>query len=203
MDSSSNPNNNINTLESSNDNFNAINNLEYQENKLQEVINVEKIIHFISSNMLSIVDKNKKNKKKQSKGVNEPLYSRKIPNLSLEKFLVRIVKYTEAENNTLIVAYLYIIKLIKKENFILSINNMYRLLLGSVVLAKKVMEDICYQNSYYCEIGGLFLQELNMIEFSLFVRINFEVNVKKEEVDNIYELISSSLKNRKDYNNKI
>ena len=203
MDSSSNPNNNINIIESSNDNLNAINSLEYSEKNLQKIINIEEIIQFISSNMLSIVDKNKKNKKKQSKGVNEPLYSRKIPNLSLEKFLVRIVKYTEAENNTLIVAYLYIIKLIEKENFILSINNMYRLLLGSVVLAKKVMEDICCQNSYYCEIGGLSLQELNMIEFSLFVRINFEVNVKKEDVDNIYELISNSLKNSEDYNNKI
>ena len=203
MDSSSNPNNNINIIESSTDNFNTINNLEYREKKLQEFINVEKIIHFISSNMLSIIDKNKKDKKKQSKGINEPLYSKKIPNLSLEKFLVRIVKYTEAENNTLIVAYLYIIKLIEKENFILTINNMYRLLLGSVVLAKKIMEDICYQNSYYCEIGGLSLQELNMIEFNLFIRINFEVNSKKEDVDNVYDLITSSLKNSEDYNNNI
>ena len=203
MDSSSNPNNNINIIESSTDNFNTINNLEYREKKLQEFINVEKIIHFISSNMLSIIDKNKKDKKKQSKGINEPLYSKKIPNLSLEKFLVRIVKYTEAENNTLIVAYLYIIKLIEKENFILTINNMYRLLLGSVVLAKKVMEDICYQNSYYCEIGGLSLQELNMIEFNLFIRINFEVNSKKEDVDNVYDLITNSLINSEDYNNNI
>ena len=203
MDSSSNPNNNINIIESSNDNLNAINSLEYSEKNLQKIISIEEIIQFISSNILSIVDKNKKNKKKQSKGVNEPLYSRKIPNLSLEKFLVRIVKYTEAENNTLIVAYLYIIKLIEKENFILSINNMYRLLLGSVVLAKKVMEDIYCQNSYYCEIGGLSLQELNMIEFNLFVRINFEVNVKKEDVYNVYDLITNSLKNSEDFNNNI
>ena len=195
MDSSSNPNNNINIIESSNDNLNAINSLEYSEKNLQKIISIEEIIQFISSNILSIVDKNKKNKKKQSKGVNEPLYSRKIPNLSLEKFLVRIVKYAEAENNTLIVAYLYIIKFIEKEHFILSINNMYRLLLGSVVLAKKVMEDICNQNSYYCEIGGLSLQELNMIELSLFIRINFEVNVKKEDLDNVYDLITSSLEN--------
>ena len=195
MDSSQNPNNNINIIESNNHNFNAINNLEYREKKLQEVINVGKIIHFISSNMLSIIDKNKKDKKKQSKDKDEPLYSKKIPNLPLEKFLVRIVKYAEAENNTLIVAYLYIIKFIEKEHFILSINNMYRLLLGSVVLAKKVMEDICNQNSYYCEIGGLSLQELNMIELSLFIRINFEVNVKKEDLDNVYDLITSSLEN--------
>ena len=64
MDSSSNPNNNINEVESINDNFNAINSLEYRKKKSQEIINVEEIIQFISSNMLSIIDKNKKNKKK-------------------------------------------------------------------------------------------------------------------------------------------
>lgn len=47
------------------------------------------------------------------------------------------MKYTECENNTLIVAYLYIMKLIEKENFVLGVNNAYRLLLGAVVLAKK------------------------------------------------------------------
>ena len=186
MDSSSSSNNNKDTIESSKDNK-----LEYSEKELQEIINFEEIINFISSKISSIIAKNKKNKKKQSKGVEELLYSKKIPNLSLKKFLIRIVKYTEAENNTIIVAYLYIMKLIEKENFIISINNIYRLLLGSVVLAKKVMEDIFFQNSYYCEIGGLTLQELNSIEFSLFVRLNFEVNLKKEDVDNVYNLITS------------
>ena len=132
-------------------------------------------------------------KKKPSKDINEPLYSKLIPALSLEKYLIRIIKYTEVENNTLIVAYLYIIKLIKKENFILSINNIYRLLLGSVVLDKKVLEDLKYNNSYYCEIGGISLQEFNKIEFSLFVRLNYEVNPKIEEIENVYKNIIDSL----------
>ena len=113
------------------------------DNKLfANLINVEDIINYISTYLLSIIQNNKRMKKKPSKDINEPLYSKLIPALSLEKYLIRIIKYTEVENNTLIVAYLYIIKLIKKENFILSINNIYRLLLGSVVLAKKVLEDL-------------------------------------------------------------
>jgi len=157
------------------------------------LINVEDIINYISTNLLSIIQNNKRMKKKPSKDINEPLYSKLIPALSLEKYLIRIIKYTEVENNILIVAYLYIIKLIKKENFILSINNIYRLLLGSVVLAKKVLEDLKYNNSYYCEIGGISLQEFNKIEFSLFVRLNYEVNPKIEEIENIYKNIIDSL----------
>lgn len=157
------------------------------------LINVEDIINYISTNLLSIIQNNKRMKKKPSKDINEPLYSKLIPALSLEKYLIRIIKYTEVENNILIVAYLYIIKLIKKENFILSINNIYRLLLGSVVLAKKVLEDLKYNNSYYCEIGGISLQEFNKIEFSLFVRLNYEVNPKIEEIENVYKNIIDSL----------
>ena len=162
-------------------------------NSIENIITTENIINYISSNLLSIIQNNKKMKKKPSKDPNEPLYSKMIPVLSIKKFLIRIVKYTEAENNTLIVAYLYIIKLIKIENFILSLNNIYRLLLGSVVLAKKFLEDINYNNLYYCEIGGMPVQELNNIELSLFVRINFDVNPKLEEVNDIYKNIIDSL----------
>ena len=158
-----------------------------------KLLNVEDIINYISTNLLSIIQNNKRMKKKASKDINEPLYSKFIPVLSLEKYLIRIIKYTEVENNTLIVAFLYIIKLIKNENFILSINNIYHLLLGSVVLAKKVLEDLKYNNSYYCEIGGISLQEFNKIEFSLFVRLNYEVNPKTEEIENVYKNIIDSL----------
>ena len=166
---------------------------ELNDKSIENIITTEDIINYISSNLLSIIQNNKKMKKKPSKDPNEPLYSKVIPVLTLKKFLIRIVKYTEAENNTLIVAYLYIIKLIKIENFILSLNNIYRLLLGSVVLAKKFLEDINYNNLYYCEIGGMSVQELNNIEFSLFVRINFDVNPKIEEVNDIYKNIIYSL----------
>ena len=170
-----------------------INITEINDNSIENIITTENIINYISSNLLSIIQNNKKMKKKPSKDPNEPLYSKVIPVLSIKKFLIRIIKYTEAENNTLIVAYLYIIKLIKIENFILSLNNIYRLLLGSVVLAKKFLEDINYNNLYYCEIGGIPVQELNNIEFSLFVRINFDVNPKLDEVNDIYKKIIYSL----------
>ena len=202
MKPNNNINNEINMIENINNNKN---NLELDIKNIENFINKDHIISYISSNLLSIISHNKFKKKKQSKGINEPLYSKIVPALSLEKYIIRIMKYTEAENNTLIAAYLYIIKLIKKENFVLSINNIYRLLLGSVVLAKKVLEDIKFENSYYCEIGGISLQELNMIEFSLFIRINFEVNIKKEDIDNIYKLINkyiliSKLKKKFDNN---
>ena len=160
---------------------------------LEKIINKDDIVNFISSEFDSIIHNNKLMKKKQSRGINEPFYNKNIPALSLNKYLIRIIKYTECENNTLIVAYLYIIKLIQKENFVLGINNVYRLLLGAVVLAKKVLEDIKFDNSYYCDIGGISNNDLNLIEYNLFTRLDFNVNLKKENVDKIYEQIYKTL----------
>lgn len=161
----------------------------------ENIIKIDDIINFISSNFYSIIDINKSMKKKQKRGINEPFYNKKIPVLSLNKYLIRIIKYTECENNTLLVAYLYIVKLIQKENFVLGINNVYRLLLGAVVLAKKVLEDIRFDNSYYCDIGGISNSDLNAIEYSLLIRIDFKVNLKKEDLDKIYEQIFNYLIN--------
>ena len=159
----------------------------------EDIINKDDIINYISSTLYSIIHNNKKMKKKQSRGPNEPLYSQNIPVLSINKYLIRIMKYMECENNTLIVAYLYILKLINKENFILGINNVYRLLLGAAVLAKKFMEDLALGNSYYCDIGGISNSELNTIEFSIFTRIDFNINLQKNDVDKIYEEIFNLL----------
>jgi hypothetical protein len=105
-------------------NINKINIDEIQKPKtIAEFINEDEIIQFISSNLNSIISYNKENKKRQKRSKHEYLHSSLTPVISLEGFLKLIIKYTEIENNTLIVSYLYIMKLVNKENFILEKNN--------------------------------------------------------------------------------
>ena len=120
---------------------------------IAEFINEDEIVLFISTNFNSIIAFNKENKKRQKRSKHEYIHSSLTPVISLEGFLKLIIKYTEIEHNTLIVSYLYIIQLMNKENFILEKNNIYLLLLTSAVLAKKVLEDLVSDNSYYCQIG--------------------------------------------------
>ena len=84
-----------------------------------------------------------------------------------------------------------------KENFILEKNNIYILLLASAVLAKKVLEDLVLDNSYYCQIGLFTLKELNLAEYSLFCRLDYNVNCTMEEVEEIYNQIFASLPNQR------
>ena len=186
---------NINPIKSANNENNII------ENKkpptIGEFLNEEEIVSFISANFNSVIAFNKENKKRQKRSKHEYIHSSLTPIISLAGFLKLIIKYTEIEHNTLIVSYLYIIKLMNKENFILEKNNIYILLLASAVLAKKVLEDLVSDNSYYCQIGLFTEKELNLAEYSLFTRLDFNVNYTMEEVENVYNEIFASLPNQR------
>ena len=186
---------NINPIKSANNENNII------ENKkpptIGEFLNEEEIVSFISANFNSVIAFNKENKKRQKRSKHEYIHSSLTPVISLAGFLKLIIKYTEIEHNTLIVSYLYIIKLMNKENFILEKNNIYILLLASAVLAKKVLEDLVSDNSYYCQIGLFTEKELNLAEYSLFTRLDFNVNYTMDEVDNVYNEIFASLPNQR------
>ena len=164
---------------------------------IAEFIKEDEIVLFISTNFNSIIAFNKENKKRQKRSKHEYIHSSLTPVISLEGFLKLIIKYTEIEHNTLIVSYLYIIQLMNKENFILEKNNIYLLLLTSAVLAKKVLEDLVSDNSYYCQIGLFTEKELNLAEYSLFSRLDYKVNYTMEEVEQVYNEIFASLPNQR------
>ena len=144
--------------------------------QISEFIKEEEIVSFISKKINSIIAFNESNKVKQKIGAQEYIHSSFIPVVSIEGFLKLILKYAEIENNTLIVSFLNIIKLINKENFVLKTNNAYILLLASCTLSKKFFEDLILENSYYCQIGLFSPKELNLAEFSLFCRLEFNIN---------------------------
>ena len=178
--------------------INNNNKIENQKPKtIAEFINEEEIVLFISSIFNSIISYNKQLKKRQKRSKHEYIHSSLTPVISLEGFLKLIIKYTKIENNTLIVSYLYIMKLINKENFILEKNNIYLLLLASAVLAKKVLEDLVLNNDYYCQIGLFTERELSLAEYSLFCRLDFQVNYSMEEVEQVYNEIFGSLPNER------
>ena len=144
--------------------------------QISEFIKEEEIVSFISKKINSIIAFNESNKVKQKIGAQEYIHSSFIPVVSIEGFLKLILKYAEIENNTLIVSFLNIIKLINKENFVLTNNNAYILLLASCTLSKKFLEDLILENSYYCQIGLFTAEELNLAECSLFCRLEFNIN---------------------------
>ena len=113
-----------------------------------------------------------------------------IPNLSLYNYIYRIQKYSEVEDNTLILALIYIDR-ICCNNFIINYYNIHKILLVSVVFAIKYNEDNYYTNSYYSKIGGIKINEFNALEKEFAQIIDFQFYVKKSLFDKYYKYINN------------
>lgn len=106
---------------------------------------------------------------------NTAFYSDIIPTISLNDYLNRIIKYTEIEKKTLIIALIYIDKYSLSRNETISIHIIHKLLFAAILLAIKYNEDNIYNNQYYSEVAGITLNELNQIEYELFVKLDFSL----------------------------
>lgn len=147
------------------------------------------IISNISSNLFNIIYINKKNHR-QNHNHSDILNAKKIPNLTIEDFLMRVIKYSKLEISSLLSLYTYIMKLLKmNDEIILSYCNAYRIILGACVLSVKFNEDYKFPFVYYAKIGGMTVKELTEVEYSFFTRINFELFVTEDEIKDTLSLL--------------
>ena len=95
------------------------------------------------------------------------------------------------EISTLILTYIYIKRFIKKENYIISFRNIFRLIMSCAILAIKFNENKVYKNSFYAKVGGFDVDDLNNLEYNIFSRLDFNLRVLDiefyENVSKIYE----------------
>ena len=139
------------------------------------------IISNMASIFFNLVDYNTRHKYHADK--KDTLFSKRIPKLSIEDFLIRVVTYSKIELSTLLSMYIYAMRLITRNEFVLRYSNVYKLLLGACVLSVKFNEDKKFPFSYYAKIGGMTVSELSEIEFSIYTRLNFELFINEEEIN--------------------
>jgi hypothetical protein len=119
----------------------------------------------------------------------QPFWSTKgkIPSISLEEYFARIQFYCNCSTTCYGVAFIYLIRLIKKHGPIY-FNDLtfHRFLLLAVATAIKFFEDGAVQiNGLYARIGGLPLAEFNKLEYYFLKLIDYDLNVSLEEFNTI------------------
>lgn len=154
-----------------------------------EEINVdefEKPIYKIAQSISNILEKyiivsNNIKIKRSSKELSlfDIFYNDEIPEVSIYKYLQRIILYSNIEENTLVLSLIYIDRLCNKK---VPVNKytIHKLLFTCILIALKVNEDCFYKNNYYSEISGIPLKELNLLEYNLLVLLDFQTNVTLE-----------------------
>jgi hypothetical protein len=151
----------------------------------------ETFIQNTSTYLLKIIYINKE--QQLTYDTNDVLYSKRMPLLTLEEFIQRIVKYTKMEVSTFVYGFVYMQRLFSyEEGFVLGLCNVFRLLLGAYVLGIKFNEDSKFKNWYYAKILGLTADVFNDIEVELFARLKFKLYVNEEEYANVYNMLNKN-----------
>ncbi|KAL9248101.1 hypothetical protein vseg_021461 [Gypsophila vaccaria] len=102
----------------------------------------------------------------------------RAPNISIPKYLERLYKYTECSPSCFVVAYIYIDRLVHRHpQMMLLTLNVHRLLLTTLMVASKILDDVQYNNAFYAKVGGVSNVELNRLELDLLFLLDFEVMV--------------------------
>ncbi|KAE8702776.1 Cyclin-U4-1 [Hibiscus syriacus] len=100
------------------------------------------------------------------------------PTISIQSYLERIYKYANCSPSCYIVAYVYLDRFAQRQPS-LPINsfNVHRLLITSVMVAAKFMDDLYYNNAYYAKVGGISTIEMNFLEVGFLFGLGFNLNV--------------------------
>jgi len=161
-------------------------NSSYESNSSKELDLKNQIINSISLSLNELIKTNKSQKVKQ-----DIFYLGFIPPITLRDYIKHLMLQTNMEISTLIISIIYIDRFCKKNNYNLNKNNIYRILLTSCLLSLKFNEDKIIKFKDYSEIAAVSIEDLKILEFSMYLKLHFSLTVKYELYKSYYDYFSS------------
>ncbi|KAJ6852523.1 cyclin-P3-1-like isoform X2 [Iris pallida] len=101
----------------------------------------------------------------------------RAPNISIKSYMERIFKYSKCSPSCFILAQIYIDRFLQQPDFLLTSFNVHRLLMTSVVIAAKFIDDAFFKNAYYARVAGVSTEEMNRMELNLLFSLDFRLQV--------------------------
>ena len=141
-----------------------------------------KISYSISEILNELIKNN--SLKKDNKQKEDTFNTIQIPNIELFDYIIRIISYSNCEENTLISALIYIDRIAKIKK--ITKLNVYKLLFISILISLKYNEDEIYSNNYYSQIAGVSIEELSKLEYEYAILLNFNFFIN-DEIFNQYK----------------
>eukprot|EP00735_Rhodelphis_limneticus_P007735 TRINITY_DN2034_c0_g1::TRINITY_DN2034_c0_g1_i1::g.21844::m.21844 TRINITY_DN2034_c0_g1::TRINITY_DN2034_c0_g1_i1::g.21844 ORF type:complete len:324 (+),score=10.14,sp/Q9LY16/CCU42_ARATH/36.60/5e-29,Cyclin/PF08613.6/1.4e-28,Cyclin_N/PF00134.18/5.1e-11,Cyclin_N/PF00134.18/5.8e+03 TRINITY_DN2034_c0_g1_i1:142-1113(+) len=100
------------------------------------------------------------------------------PAVSIRDFILLLYKTAGYSHSCLIVALIYIDRLLlKRSDILLTSWNVHRLLLCAVMVASKFLDDTCRANKHYAKVGSVTDHEMNKLEVEFLFQLNFSLYV--------------------------
>ena len=103
------------------------------------------------------------------------------------------MKHTKMNISTLINAIIYIDNFCERKQYILCLNNIYLLILSACLLSIKFNEDNNINSKFYAKIGGIPVENLNDLEYYLYLNLHFSLYIKEDLYNYYYEYFMNYL----------
>ncbi|KAH7430383.1 hypothetical protein KP509_09G096500 [Ceratopteris richardii] len=111
-------------------------------------------------------------------------HGQKAPSISVEQYVERIFIYANCSPSCFVVAYAYLDRIVHQQRGIpITSLNVHRLLITSVMIAAKFLDDSYYNNAYYGKVGGVSTQEMNRLELEFLFRLGFRLHITLDVFD--------------------
>ncbi|KAL5527516.1 hypothetical protein ACEPAG_6317 [Sanghuangporus baumii] len=120
-------------------------------------------------------------------------HARNIPSISLQAYLLRILRYCPTTNEVFLSLLVYFDRMSKLAQeatgtrFIIDSYNVHRLVIAGVTVASKFFSDVFYTNSRYARVGGLPQAELNQLELQFLLLNDFRLSIPPDEMQRYWE----------------
>ena len=137
------------------------------------------IITAIVTNLKDIIKENKQ--QGRNKNIFKDIfYLEQIPPIALETYVRHIVKYSQMNISSLILSVIYIDLFCERFNYVLTLNNIYRLIIIAIYISIKYNEDIFVNTKTYSAIVGITPDDLKNMEFQMCVALDFSFFVNQD-----------------------
>ena len=153
----------------------------------------KRIIKSIAQNLKGIIKENIQNNQMKFVVKSDIFYLNHFPPISIEDYINRIYKGTKMNISTLILSIIYIDRFCETNGYILSLNNVHRILLAACLLSLKFNEDVNIDAQYYANIAGVPINDLNNLECYLYVKLKFSLFVEYDFYQKYFEYFSKSI----------
>ena len=148
------------------------------------------LVKIISELLVDICEEGKSNIDSKSALI-KSFISKKIPAISIQDYIERILKYSKAFKEIVIIILIYLDTICAKNKIYLNYNNIHKFIFAAFIVAIKFYEDDNYSISYYAKLGGISKKEAINLEYEFMCLIDFKLFVNQKLYDKYYSYLMS------------
>lgn len=118
--------------------------------------------------------------------------------ITIQAYCRRLCEYMKCSLSAFVCAVIYIDRVCAKSGLSLTDLNVHRVLLAGLVVSIKFWDDTLYVNTYYAEVGGVPLKELNSIEQTFLSVIDYDLAVDPQYYAMYFYHLTKRIRTKRD-----